>query len=466
MKGETTMKTKATHELSFGRRWAQRIGLALGGFGTQFPKTLVDTFTSVFLLTAVGINGVHLAAILFIAEIVDAISDYVMGVAIDATKSKLGKNRFWMLISIPVTVIGLIALFSIPADAAYGLKLGWATIAYIIVTTGQTMVSVATNAIVPFLSFDPKERGMLVSIKLLLSMCGSMGIAGVVSAVVNLTGGAQAIASYTKAAAAIGVIFAVITAISVATLREKNYEVNTVKTEKKTNPLKDLGILLKTKNYRVVLIIGFLCMLVQIAMMNGAPYYAGYVLGDDKMTGSILMPLMGGSMIPMLLMGVLSKKFKKKQLMTVGAAVGVVACLGLMVVGGNGMLLSVLSVLVGASYGTAYVSFFAIQPDVVDEISHDSGRVMSGLQAAIAGFASNLGSAVAMSMISGLIGAAGFVQESATQSEAVQWAICAGTFIIPALALVGVVIAARFYDLDDRYAEIKAALTEAKVDAE
>lgn len=270
------MKVKEKHELSFGKRWAQRIGLALGGFGTQFPKTLVDTFTSVFLLTAVGIDGVHLAAILFIAEIIDAISDYVMGVAIDATKSKLGKNRFWMLVSIPVTVIGLIALFSIPADTAYGLKLVWATVAYIIVTTGQTMVSVATNAIVPFLSFDPKERGILVSAKLILSMCGSMGIAGVVSAVVNLTGGAEAVGDYAKAAVGIGLIFAVITAFSVATLREHNYEGNLKKTEKKSNALKDLGILLKTKNYCVLLVMGFLCMLVQIAMMNGAPFYAGY----------------------------------------------------------------------------------------------------------------------------------------------------------------------------------------------
>ena len=458
------MKTKTTHEMSFGRRWAQRIGLALGGFGGQFPKTLVDTFTSVFLLTAVGINGVHLAAILFIAEIVDAISDYVMGVAIDATKSKLGKNRFWMLVSIPVTVIGLIALFSIPADTAYGLKLVWATVAYIIVTTGQTMVSVASNAIVPFLSFDPRERGILVSIKLMLSMCGSMGIAGVVSAVVNLTGGAEAVSSYAKAAVAIGVIFAVITAISVATLKEKNYEGNLKKSEKKSNPLKDLGIVLKNKNYRVVLIIGFMCMLIQIAMMNGAPFYASYVLGNEKMTGSILMPLMGGSMIPMLLMGMLSKKFKKKQLIMTGASLGVVATIGLMLVGSNGMLLSVLSVLVGASYGTAYVSFFTIQPDVVDEIAYDTGRVMSGLQAALAGFACNLGSAVAMAMVSGFVGAAGFVQESATQSDAVQWAIRAATFIVPAIAMVVVVITAKFYDLDDRYAEIKAVLSAPKTE--
>lgn len=459
------MKTKETHELSFGKRWLQRIGLALGGFGGQFPKTLVDTFTSVFLLTAVGINGVHLAAILFIAEIVDAISDYLMGIAIDATKSKLGKNRFWMLVSIPVTVIGLIALFSIPADTAYGLKLVWATIAYIIVTTGQTMVSVASNAIVPFLSFDPKERGILVSMKLLLSMVGSMAISGVISAVVNLTGGAESIASYTRAAVAIGVIFSVITAISVACLKEKNYEGNVKKSEEKSNPLKDLGILLKTKNYRIVLIIGFLCMMVNISMTNGAPYYAGYVLGNDRLTGSILMPIMGGSLVPMLLMGFLTKRFKKKQIISVGAIGGIIFNIAIMLVGSNGMLLTVFSLLEGASFGLAYVSFFVVQPDVVDEVAYDSGRVMAGLQAAIAGFASNLGSAFAMSMVSGLVGAAGFVQDSATQSETVQWAIRLGTFIIPTIAMVIVLIVVRSYDLDDRYAEIKAALSERKADA-
>lgn len=460
------MKVKEKNELSFGRRWAQRIGLALGGFGGQFPKTLVDTFTSVFLLTAVGIDGVHLAGILFVAEIIDAISDYLMGIAIDATKSKLGKNRFWMLVSIPVTVIGLIALFSIPADTAYGLKLVWATVAYIIVTTGQTMVSVASNAIVPFLSFDPKERGILVSAKLILSMCGSMGIAGVVSAVVDLTGGAEAVGSYAKAAVGIGLIFAVITAISVATLKERNYEGNLKKVENKSNPLKDLGIVLKSKNYRVVLVMGFLCMLVQIAMMNGAPFYAGYVLGDDKLTGSILMPIMGGSMISMLFMGVLAKKFQKRQIVTFGTIAGAALCIATMLVGANGMLLSVCSLLEGVAFGLAYVSFFTMQPDVVDEVAYDSGRVMSGLQAALAGFACNMGSAVAMAMVSGMVGAAGFVQDSATQSEAVQWAIRAATFIIPAVAMIVILVAIRFYDLDGRYAEIRAVLSEKKTEPE
>lgn len=460
------MKQKEQQELSFGRRWAQRIGLALGGFGGQFPKTLVDTFTSVFLLTAVGINGVHLAGILFVAEIIDAISDYVMGIAIDATKSKLGKNRFWMLVSIPVTVIGLIALFSIPANTAYGVKLVWATVAYIIVTTGQTMVSVASNAIVPFLSFEPRERGILVSTKLIFSMCGSMGIAGVVSTVVNLTGGGDAVSSYAKAAVGIGLIFAVITAFSVATLREHDYEGNVKKGNEKSNPLKDLGIVLKTKNYRVLLVMGFLCMLVQIAMTNGAPFYAGYVLGDDKLTGSILMPIMGGSMVPMLLMGALTKRFQKRQIVTVGCIAGAVMCVVTMLVGGNGMLLSICSLLEGIGFGLAYVSFFTIQPDVVDEVAFDSGRVMAGLQAALAGFACNMGSAVAMSMVSGLVGVAGFVQDSSTQSEAVQWAIRAATFIIPAIAMLAILVAIRFYDLDGRYAEIRAALSEQATEPE
>ena len=449
-------------ELSFAAKWLQRIGYAFGGFGGQFPKTLVDTFTSVFLVTAAGIEATHVAALLLVTEIIDAISDYVMGVAIDATKCKFGRNRLWMLIAIPVTVMGLVALFAIPNQMNYGVKIVWAFIAYVCVTTGQTMVSVASNAIVPFLSFDPKERGILISSKLILSMCGSMAITGVVSAIVNITGGAEAVSSYTKAAVAIGVIFAIITAFAVATLHEKNYEGNLKKDEVKTNPLKDLGTLFKTKNYRIVIVLGFICMLVQIAMMNGAPYYAGYVLGNDKMTGSILMPIMGGSMIAMLFIGFLSKKFKKKQIISVGAVGGIIFCIAILLVGSNGLLLSVCSFLEGIFFGLAYVSFFVIQPDVVDEVAYNNGRVMSGLQASIAGFACNMGSACAMSMIAWLIGIAGFDSTAAMQSEAVMTAIRVGTFVVPAVAMFVVLIVIRFYDLDERYPEIRAALGDRK----
>lgn len=454
------METKK--ELSFVARWLQRIGYAMGGFGGQFPKTLVDTFTSVFLVTAAGIEATHVAALLLVTEIIDAISDYLMGIAIDATKCKFGKNRLWMLIAIPVTFIGLVALFSIPGQVNYGLKIVWAFVAYVCVTTGQTMVSVASNAIIPFLSFDPKERGVLVSSKLILSMAGSMAITGVVSSIVDITGGAEAVSSYAKAAVAIGVIFAIITAFAVATLHEKNYEGNLKKETEKTNPLKDIVTLFKTKNYRIVVLMGFACMLIQIAMMNGAPYYAGYVLGDDKMTGSILMPIMGGSMIAMLLTGFLAKKFKKKHIISFGVIVGAILCVALLFVGDNGGLLSAISLLEGVSFGLAYVSFFTIQPDVVDEVAYENGRVMSGLQAAIAGFACNLGSAGAMSMIAWLIGIAGFDATAAVQSEAVMNAIRIGTFVVPAIAMVVVLIAIQFYDLDDRYAEIRAALSEKK----
>lgn len=460
------MKTKENNGMSFGRKMLQRVGYALGGFGGQFPKTLVDTFTSVFLVTAAGIDAVHVAALLMVTEIIDAISDYLMGIAIDATKCKFGRNRLWMLIAIPVTVVGLIALFSTPFSSSYAMKIVWAFVAYVMVTTGQTMVSVASNAIVPFLSFEPKERGLLVSLKLMLSMVGSMAITGVVSNIVNITGGSEAVGGYTKAAVAIGVIFAVITAFSVATLKEKNYE-GVVKADKpKSNAWKDIVLLAKSKNYMICLIIGFCAMLVNIAMTNGAPYYAGYVLGNDRMTGSILMPIMGGSLVPMLLMSFLAKRFKKKQIITAGAIGGIVFNIAILLAGSNGMLLSVFSLLEGISFGFAYVSFFVMQPDIVDEVAYKTGRVISGLQAALAGFASNLGSACAMSMVAWLIGIAGFEAEAAVQSDAVLLAIRVGTFIIPTIAMAVILIVVRFYDLDDHYAEIRAALGDKKSEPE
>lgn len=458
------METKK--EMSFVARWLQRIGYALGGFGGQFPKTLVDTFTSVFLVTAAGIEATHVAALLLVTEIIDAISDYVMGVVIDATKCKFGKNRLWMLIAIPVTFVGLVALFSIPGQANYSLKIVWAFVAYVCVTTGQTMVSVASNAIIPFLSFEPKERGVLVSSKLILSMVGGMAVTGVVASIVNITGGAEAVSSYAKAAVAIGVIFAVITGFSVATLREKNYEGNLKKVAEPSNPFKNLGTLLKSKNYRIVILMGFACMLTQTAMMNGTPYYAGYVLGDDKLTGSIMMPIMGGAMVAMAIMGFLTKRFKKKNIVTVGAIGSIIFAILIPLVGTNGMLISACSFLEGVTMGLAYVSFFVMQPDVVDEIAYESGKVMSGLQASIAGFACNMGSACAMSGVTWLIGVAGFEQEAAVQSEAVMNAIRVGAFVIPVIAMALVLVAIRFYDLDDKYAEIRAALSAKKEDEE
>lgn len=452
------MSTKTTHELSAGKRWLQRIGYAISGFGGQVPKTLVDTFASVFLVTAAGLNAGHIAVMLLVTKILDAVTDYIMGIVIDATKCKFGKNRLWMLISIPVTFAGVAALFMSPGAFSYGLRLVWAYLAYILVTLGLTMASVSANAILPFLSTEQGERGVLVSSKLLLSMVGSMAVTGMVSALVNLTGGTEAVSSYTKAAVAVGVVFSVLMVFAVLTLHEKNYNVPKKEDTEKSNPIKDLKILFTTKNYLIVLFMGFACMFVQIGLQNGVAYYAGLVLGDDKLTGSILMPLMGGSMIPMLLMGLLAKKLSKKKIVTIGSVVGAVLCIAIMLAGNNGMVLMFISLLEGVTFGMAYVTFFAMQPDVVDEVAYKSGRVISGLQASLAGFACNLGSAVAAAMVTGLIGAAGYNQELTVQPDAVATAIRVGTFIIPAVMMALIAVVIHFYDLDGRYPEIKAAL--------
>ena len=251
-------------ELSKGQRILQVIGYAMAGLSGQVPKTLVDTFCSVFLVTAAGLSAGHVAILLLVSKIVDAISDYLIGIAIDATKAKMGRNRLWMLISIPLTFAGVVTLFMSPSGFSYNAKLVWAYAAYILVTTGLTCASVACNAIVPFLSSDPGERGFLVSIKLFLSMIGSMAITGVVSSLVQLTGGADAVSGYTKVAVAVGVIFSVVIFFAVLTLHERNYDVakkaeGPAKMER-SNPLKDISILVKTKNYMILLLIGFCCM--------------------------------------------------------------------------------------------------------------------------------------------------------------------------------------------------------------
>lgn len=445
-------------KLSTGKKWLQRVGYALSGFGSQVPKTLVDTFASVFLVTAAGLSAGNIAIMLLVTKIIDGITDYLMGIAIDATKCKFGKNRLWMLVSIPVTFVGVVALFMSPGAFSYGEKLAWAYLAYILVTLGLTMAQVAANAIIPFLSSDPGERGILVSSKLLLSMVGSMGIAGMVSALVNLTGGADAVSGYTKAAIAIGFIFAIIIAFAVLTLKEKNYEISSEGEKIKSNPIKDLGTLFSNKNYIIVLVLGFCCMFIQICMTTGAAYYAGYALKNDGLTGNILMPVMGGAIIPMLLMGTLAKKFSKKNLVTIGGVFGIIFCIAIILVGSNGAALTLFSLLEGISFGIAYVIFFTMQPDVVDEVAYKSGRVMSGLQAALAGFACNIGSAVAAASVTGLIGKAGFDASLSVQPTAVGTAAKLGAFILPMAAMVVALIAVRFYDLDDHYDEIRKAL--------
>ncbi len=64
-----------------------------------------------FLALTVGIPAYWAGVIILVARIWDAITDPIMGVLSDRTRSKFGKRRLYLIIASPLVVLGLFLVF-------------------------------------------------------------------------------------------------------------------------------------------------------------------------------------------------------------------------------------------------------------------------------------------------------------------------------------------------------------------
>lgn len=117
-------------------------------------------YTDVLLLNSAG-WGVFLAMMPVLSKILDAITNIIMGQIIERTRTRQGKARVWMIISLPIIVVSAVLLFVIPA-ANNTVKAIWITFSYnLYYCLGYTMYSMSHNLMMPLATTDSKQRDTL-----------------------------------------------------------------------------------------------------------------------------------------------------------------------------------------------------------------------------------------------------------------------------------------------------------------
>ena len=117
----------------------------------------------------------NLTVIMMVSRIFDGISDIIMGVIVDRTKSRFGKARPWLLrMCIPFAISGIL-LFSVPTSWAATPKLVYVFITYNLVSTViYTAINVPYSALNALMTQDPYERSVLSIFRNLLATAGTL----------------------------------------------------------------------------------------------------------------------------------------------------------------------------------------------------------------------------------------------------------------------------------------------------
>lgn len=125
----------------------EKIGYGLGDAGGHCISDLISGFLLFFYTDVFGLSPAIVGAMFFVLRIFDAVSDPVMGVIADRTRSRWGRFRPWQLwTAVPLGVIGILT-FTVP-DMGPNAKIAWAFGTYFLLSIGYTANNVPYCALI------------------------------------------------------------------------------------------------------------------------------------------------------------------------------------------------------------------------------------------------------------------------------------------------------------------------------
>lgn len=191
--------------------WAN---MFLGGAGY-----IIGMYFTIFLTDVVNLSLKQAGIVVMIATIWDAVTDPVMGIITDRTRSKLGKHRKYLLIGLPFLIVSYTMLWN-----SFGLSgkdnpvaaMVYYILVYMLYKTAYTIISVPHTAMLPELAPEYNLRTQYNSVGYLFNSAGMVPSFGIVVLVLALFGSGDDLSSASKMPfLVVGIILSVFYSIAV-----------------------------------------------------------------------------------------------------------------------------------------------------------------------------------------------------------------------------------------------------------
>ncbi len=144
-----------------------RIGYAAGDMGGVITLVMVSSYMTRYITNILQVPYATLSILLLIWNIWDMVNDPLMGTLMDKAFAKSGgtRNKFrpWILWSIPLIVLGLIAFFSVPTTLGGMTTVILLFFLKIVYELGYTMMNIAMGSLLGVMATNDVERTTLAS---------------------------------------------------------------------------------------------------------------------------------------------------------------------------------------------------------------------------------------------------------------------------------------------------------------
>ena len=148
---------------------SEKIGYGFGDMSSSMFWKLFSYFLPFFYSNVFGLSLADAGILMLVTRIWDAVSDPMMGIIADRTKTRWGKYRPYLLFfALPFAVCGIL-LFTTPENG----KTLWAYVTYIMMMTVYTGINVPYGSLLNVMTADSDEKSVLSSYRMFFAYGGS-----------------------------------------------------------------------------------------------------------------------------------------------------------------------------------------------------------------------------------------------------------------------------------------------------
>lgn len=405
------------YSLNF-KKLSERLAYGFGDFGCNIIYTAMSAFLLFYYTDYAGVSAFAVGTIMMVSRLFDGVSDIIMGVIVDRTKSKYGKARPWILrMCIPFAISGVL-LFSVPTSWAETPKLIYVFITYNLVSTVvYTAINVPYSALNALMTQNPYERSVLSIFRNLLATAGTLTINIFTLPLVEFFGN-NALA-WTKTFFIFGIVAIIAFLYTLWGTNERVKSVAQLQSTENNDVPVLVGIKALFKNKYWIMMTGMLALFFLMYAINGGStvYYAKDILGDKNLVGTIngifnIVQICGMFFIAMMI-----KKFGKRNIFALGLVLDIIGMLILNYSNGVMSLIIISSVIRGLGNACGGATMWAMVSDTIDYGEWKTGYRTEGLVNSACSFGWKIGNGIGSALLGLILEAGGYVGTAITQTD-------------------------------------------------
>ncbi len=404
--------------------WQDKLGYAMGDMGCGFSFQLVSTFMQLFYMQYIGIGEEAYAIIIILSKVFDAINDIVIGNLVDTKRiGKKSKYMPWILLGGVTLVIFNVMLFAPVKDFSLWGKYAWCLISYCLWSIAYTMVNVPYGSLHSVITDNPQEKVSLSTFRSIGAALPAIVIMIVLPGIVYNTttnsAGEEVQILKGETLLPVAVVLSIVAFVVLwGTTKLVKERVNHSSTE---NAVGFKAMISSAKSFFTnrAMVGATVATVASVAFFNSTMALNNmvfqYFFRDTGKIGIAMIGSYAPMIIFMALIGKLTKKFGKKNVivtaMLVGAISGIVSLFVPITPDSTGMIIYVLC-LMGLNLGNAgfQISVWAIVADCIEMSYRKTGKSEEGSLYALYSFFRKLAQGIGQAVVALGLSAIGFIE--------------------------------------------------------